>query len=142
MFDEYFYIRLIAISEEHLQPYILNGSVIISRGPLQWSTFFNGTVFFSNKHLQSAILFTKEQMQPHILLNLLAGIHFDKAIVVICSSKCYVWSSYFIQSATLFEGSLLEYLVFLSTGLAWIFFWAAVTFLLPLRGTAFGIKVF
>ena len=46
MFDEYFYIRLIAASEEHLQPYILNGNVIISRGPLHSSAFFNGTVFF------------------------------------------------------------------------------------------------
>ena len=142
MFDECFYIRLIAISEEHLQPYILNGNVIVSRGPLHWCTFFNGSVFFfSNKHLESAILFTKKQLQPHILSNLLAGIHFDKAIVVICSSKCYVWSNYFTQSATLSEDLLSEYLLFLKTSLALISFRAAVNFLRPLRGTTVGINV-
>ena len=97
--------------------------------------------FFSNKHLQSAILFTKEQLQPHILSNLLAGIHFDKAIVVICSSKCYVWSNYFTQSSTLSEDLLSEYLHFLSTSLALISFRSAVTFLRPLRGTTLGINI-
>ena len=85
--------------------------------------------------------FTKEQLQPHILSNLLAGIHFDKAIVVICSSKCYVWSNYFTQSGTLSEDLLSEYLVFLSTSLALISFRAAVTFLRPSRGTTLGINL-
>ena len=97
--------------------------------------------FFSNKHLESAILFTKKQLQPHILSNLLSGIHFGKAIVVICSSKCYVWSNYFTQSATLSEDLLSEYLLFLKTSLALISFRAAVTFLRPLRGTTVGINV-
>ena len=142
MFDEYFYIRPIATSEKHLQPYTLNGNVIISRDPLHWSTFFNGTVFFfSNKHLQSAIPFMKERLQPHILSNLLAGIYFDNAIVVVCSSKCYVWSNYLIQSHTLLEDLFSEYLLFLSTSLDLISFRAAVTFLLSLRGTTLAINV-
>ena len=141
MFDDCFYIRLIAISEEHLQSYILNSNVIISRGPLHWSTFFNVTVFFFQISICSqSFFFTKEQLQLHILSNLLAGIHFDKAIVVICSSKCYIWSNYFTQSATLLEDLLLEYLLFLSTSLALISFRAALTFLRPLRGTTLGIN--
>ena len=82
-----------------------------------------------------------EQMQPHMISNSLAGIHFDKAIVAICSSKCYVWSNYFTQSATLSEDLLSEYLLFLSISLALISFRAAVTFLRPLRGTTLGINV-
>ena len=82
-----------------------------------------------------------EQMQPHMISNLLAGIHFDKAIVAICSSKCYIWSNYFTQSATLSEDLYLEYLLFLSTSLALISFRAALTFLRPLRGTTLDINV-
>ena len=97
--------------------------------------------FFQISICSQPSFFTKEQLQPHILSNLLAGIHFDKAIVVICSSKCYVWSNYFTQSGTLSEDLLSEYLVFLSTSLALISFRAAVTFLRPSRGTTLGINL-
>ena len=96
--------------------------------------------FFQISICSQSFFFTKEQLQLHILSNLLAGIHFDKAIVVMCSSKCYIWSNYFTQSATLLEDLLLEYLLFLSTSLALISFRAALTFLWPLRGPTLGIN--
>ena len=67
MFDRYFCFRLIAILEEHVQPYILNGNVIISGGHLQWSPFFSVTVFLSDKHLQSSRFNGIKLVSPHQL---------------------------------------------------------------------------
>ena len=86
-------------------------------------------VFFQINIYSQPSLFMEEQMHPYMLSNLISGIHFDKAIVAFCFSKCYVWSNYFIQSATLSEDLYLEYLPFLSTSLASISFRAALTFL-------------
>ena len=141
MFHKCSYIRLIAILEEHLQSYILHGNVIISRGPLHWSTFFDGAGFFQISICSQPSFFTNEQVQPHTLSGLLTGIHFDKATVVICSSKCYVWSNYFTQTAALLEDLLSEYMLFPITSLALISFRAAMTFLQPLRGTTLGINI-
>ena len=116
-------------------------STLFHEAPCTDLLFSTVLCFFSNKHLQSAILVTKEQLQPHTLSNLLASIHFDKAILVICSSKCYVWSNYFTQSSTLSKDLLSDYLLFLSTSLALISFRSAVTFLRPLRGTTLGINI-
>ena len=116
--DEYFYFRLIAISEEQLQPYILNNN-IISRGYLQWSTIFNGTVFLTNKHLQSLLPdeFTSNVTScshPFVECYFLyykrvfAATHTFKFTSTClfwdsnCSScKGYFWNHYFLESASL-----------------------------------------
>ena len=51
IFDGYFYLTVVVILKEHLQPIHLSGAVIISGGHLQWYIIFKGTVSLWNKHL-------------------------------------------------------------------------------------------
>ena len=65
VFERYFDLRYIVISKEYLQPDIGAVPSFFQEVALQWSSFFKGTMFFWNKHLQSSLFLNGVELIRH-----------------------------------------------------------------------------